>query len=235
MATRTRGAGTDARAETRTRGGRAGLAPLSRDAIVRAALALADREGLDAVSMRNVASELDVGFMRFYGHVESKEQLLELMVDAVYGELAPPADESWRAALRSVAQELRAAAARHAWFIGLLGGRPNLGPNAFAYNEACFEALGFADIDDSLEALRIMKSYAIGAIQSEASDLGSGENRETWQRSMWPYVQQMLATGKYPNIARVVREAKHPEDVFERGLERVLAGIAAGLRPRVKR
>jgi AcrR family transcriptional regulator len=208
---------------------RAGLAPLSREAIVAAAIKLADREGLEAVSLRNVASALDAGPMRLYGHVDGKEALLQLMVDAVYGELERPVHGDWREALRSIAWSLRTAATRHPWFIGLLGGRPNLGENAFAYMEACLAAVGFANIDYTLAALRLVRAYAIGAIQTEASDLASGQSREQWQDASWTRVQALLETGRYPNMARVVHEVEHPDNELERGLERVLAGIEAGL------
>lgn len=194
-----------------------------------AAITIADREGLDAVSLRNVASALDAGPMRLYGHVESKEALLELMVDAVHAELEPPPSGDWREALRVMAHGLRKAAAKHPWFIGLLGGRPNLGENAFAYMEACLASLGFASIDYTLEALRIVKSYVIGAIQTEAFEIARGRSRDEWQKESWPRVREMLATGRYPMMERVVREVSHPRDEFERGVERVLAGIEAGL------
>ena len=208
---------------------RSQLSPLSRDAIVKAAIDLADAEGLEAVSLRNVASALDAGPMRLYGHVDSKEALLQLMVDAVYAELQRPTRGDWREALRVIARSLRAAAARHAWFIGLLGGRPSLGENAFAFMEECLAALNFSDIDYALEALRLVKAYAIGAIQTEASDIASGQSREQWQQASWTRVQKLLATGRYPMMERVVREATHPEGELERGIERVLAGIEAGL------
>jgi AcrR family transcriptional regulator len=209
---------------------RAKLSPLSREAIVATAIELADREGLEAVSLRHVASALDAGPMRLYGHVESKEQLLQSMVDVVYGELERPISGNWREALRVLARSLRAAAIAHPWFIGLLGGRPNLGPNAFAFMESCLAALAFPDIDYALEALRLVKAYAIGAIQTEASDMASGQSREQWQQGAWEEVQKLLATGNYPMMERVVREASHPVDELERGIERVLAGIEAGLR-----
>lgn len=197
-----------------------------------AAVALADREGLGAVSLRNVASALDAGPMRLYGHVDSKEALLELMVDSVYGELEPPAAEDWREALRVIARSLRKAADEHPWFIGLLGARPNLGEHSFAYMEACLALLNFADIDYTLESLRIVKAYAIGAIQTEATEVASGKSRDEWQKESWPLVQKLLASGRYPMMDRVVREASHRPGEFERGLECVLAGIQAGLPPR---
>ncbi|MDI1446783.1 TetR/AcrR family transcriptional regulator C-terminal domain-containing protein [Polyangium sp. 6x1] len=214
---------------TKKKTSRVDLVPLTREVIVRAALALADKDGLHAVSLRNVASALDAGPMRLYGHVEDKEELLALMVDEVYGELSAPTPGDWRAALRSIAEGLRAAARRHPWFIGLLGGRPHLGANAFAYMEASLASLGGVDVDDAIGALRLVKAYAIGAIQSEASDLGSGMNQAEWQTASWPYVEQMISTGNFPMIAKVVRDAKHPQDTFERGLETVLDGLAKRL------
>src|SRR3954469_12726342 len=104
--------------------------PLSRDAIVRAAIGLADAEGLAAVSLRKVGAALDAGPMRLYGYLSTKEELLELMVDAVYGEMArdAPGDGDWREALRKLARRTARAAADHPWLTDLLGGRPHLGP-----------------------------------------------------------------------------------------------------------
>ena len=115
---------------------RSDLAPLSREAIVAAAIGIADREGIEAVSLRSVAAALDAGPMRLYGHVDSKDALLALMVDAVHAELVRPPKGSVRKALTALAQSLRTSARKHPWFIGLLGGRPALGPNAFAHLEA---------------------------------------------------------------------------------------------------
>jgi AcrR family transcriptional regulator len=195
-------------------------------------MAIADRDGLEAVSLRSVASALDAGPMRLYGHVESKEALLELMVDAVYGELDRPAGGDWREALRVVARSLRAAAARHPWFISLLGARPSLGEQAFGFMEACLAALSFSAIDDALDALRLIQAYVIGAIQTELLEKASGQSREQWQQASWSHVQKLLATGRYPMMDRVVRESAHDSDAIERGIELILAGIEARLRAR---
>ena len=121
----------------------------------------------------------------------------------------------------------------------MLGGRPGRGPNALAHQEATFAALGgtpgFKDIDVAMQALRIANAYVIGAIRVEAGELRaefeSGVNRAEWQTAMGPYMNRMIATGRFPNLARVVREAAKPSaDVeFDRGLDRVLDGIAAHL------
>jgi AcrR family transcriptional regulator len=216
-------------------------APLSRERIVQAALELADKEGLDSVSLRKVGAALDAGPMRLYGYVATKEELLELMVDAVYGEMAsagrPRGD--WRKALRDIAHRMRRAAREHRWFIDLLGGRPHMGPNALVHLEASLAALsdtpGFEDIDAVMQAVRTVNAYVIGAIRSEASELRaelqSGKSRTEWQTSTGPYIQRMIATGDFPMLDRVFRDAKHPSfDVtFDKGLDCVLDGIAARL------
>ncbi len=213
--------------------------PLSRDRIVRAAMAIADAEGLASVSLRNVGAALEAGPMRLYGYVSTKEELLDLMVDAVYGEMssAGPIRGDWREALRSIAHRIRRAAGEHRWFLDLLGGRPHQGPNALAHLEASLAALsdspGFEDIDGVMLALKTVNAYVIGALRGEAIELRaeveSGLTKSEWQATSWPYIQRMIATGRFPTIARVVRDAAHPSPdiVFDQGLDCVLDGIAA--------
>ncbi|KYF98493.1 TetR family transcriptional regulator [Sorangium cellulosum] len=215
--------------------------PLSRDRIVRAAIALADAEGLAAVSLRKVGASLDAGPMRLYGYLDTKEELLELMVDAVYGEMASagPIPGGFREALRAIAHRTRRAAREHAWFIDLLGGRPHLGPNALAHLEASFAALsgapGFEDIDAVMLAVGTVNAYVIGAIRGEANELraelASGMSQAEWQRASDAYIHRMIATGRFPTLAKVVRDASHPpaDVVFDGGLDCVLDGIEARL------
>jgi AcrR family transcriptional regulator len=215
--------------------GRRAPEPLSRKRIVRAAMAIADKEGLASVSLRNVGAALGAGPMRLYGYLETKEELLELMVDAVYRELASDglgaSGATWRDALRAIAQRIRRAARKHPWFIDLLGGRPPLGPNALAELDASFGVLldtpAFEDIDAAMLALGTVYAYVIGAIRIEAS----GVNQADWQAATGPYIQRLVATGRFPNIARIVRDATHPsaDVVFDQGLDCVLDGIAARL------
>ncbi|RYZ43589.1 MAG: TetR/AcrR family transcriptional regulator [Myxococcaceae bacterium] len=217
--------------------------PLSRERIVGAALELADAEGLASVSLRKVAAALDAGPMRLYGYLSTKEELLELMVDAVYGEMVSegPIRGEWREALRSIAQRMRQASAKHPWLIDLMVGRPHLGPNALAHLEASLAALsttpGFGeDIDAVMQAVGTVNAYVVGALRSEASEqrasIESGMDKTQWQDATWPYIQRMIATGRFPTLARVVRDATHPafDVVFEQGLDCVLDGIAARLK-----
>jgi AcrR family transcriptional regulator len=213
--------------------------PLSRDRIVGAALALADAEGLVSVSLRKVGASLGAGPMRLYGYMSTKEELLELMVDAVYGQMAAegPLQGGWREVLREMAHRTRRAAQAHPWFIGLLGGRPHLGPNALVHLEASLAALshipGFENIDAVLQAVHTVNAYVLGALQSEASELHaereSGLDQTAWHEATSPYIDRMIATGRFPTVARVVRDATHPPPrvMFDQGLDCVLDGIAA--------
>ncbi|MBU8899110.1 TetR/AcrR family transcriptional regulator [Corallococcus sp. H22C18031201] len=220
--------------------------PLSRERIVRAALTLADTEGLASVSVRKVAAALDAGPMRLYGYVSTKEELLELMVDAVYGELVAegPLRGSWREALRAMAQRTRRAAHAHPWLVDLLVGRIHLGPHALAYLEAALAALdgapGFETVDAILQAVGTVNAFVIGAIRNEASERSaereSGMTKKEWQHATSPYLERMVATGRFPMLGKVMREATHPSfDVaFDQGLDCILEGLATRL-PRRKK
>jgi AcrR family transcriptional regulator len=213
--------------------------PLSREKIVRAAIAIADGDGLAAVSLRRVGASLDAGPMRLYGYLSTKEDLLDLMIDAVYGEIvsAGPITGDWRDIFRTIAQRIRRACHEHPWFIDLLGGRPHLGPNALALLEASLAALnnlpGFDAIDVVMRAMGTVNAYMIGAIRGESSDLKSGMNKAEWQKVWWPYLERVIATGHFPMLAKVVRDASHPspDNVFDAGLETLLDGLAVQLLP----
>lgn len=213
--------------------------PLSRDAIVRAAVALADAEGLSSVTLRKVGSVLGAGPMRLYGYVATKEEMLELMVDAIYAEMLTAVEAaagSWRLQISRMAHALREAALRHPWFAALLGGRPHQGPNALAFTEAMLAGVaqtpGVDGIKAVFQAAKVIGAYVLGAICNEAAEAvaarESGLTKAEWQNGNWPYLQRMIATGRFPMLAKVASEVDHPapETVFNEGLECVLDGIA---------
>ncbi|MEU0882813.1 TetR/AcrR family transcriptional regulator C-terminal domain-containing protein [Lentzea sp. NPDC005914] len=211
--------------------------PLSRELIVRAAIELADSGGLDEVSIRKVAAALNAGPMRLYGYVETKDELLDLMVDEVYGEITLPAPGTeWRAALTRIAHGIREAAKRHPWFIDLLGGRPHRGPNSLAYMEASLATLDgrpeFPTIDHVLGAVGTVMAFVRGAVGNEIAETreeqSSGLTEEQWQAASGPYMGRMLATGKFPTLAKVMYDAEHTSagPWFDTGLSYVLDGIA---------
>ena len=111
--------------------------PISRDAIVTAAIGLLDREGLAALSMRRLAEELGTGAASLYWHVGSKDGLLDLVMDEVIGEgkVPDPDPGHWPEQLKQVARDQRAASLRHPWLVRVSIGRIPMGPNALRYTE----------------------------------------------------------------------------------------------------
>lgn len=111
--------------------------PISRDAIVTAAIDLLDREGLAALSMRRLAEELGTGAATLYWHVGSKDGLLDLVLDQVIGEakVPDPDPDRWQDQLKQVARDQRAASLRHPWVVRVSIGRIPMGPNALRYSE----------------------------------------------------------------------------------------------------
>jgi AcrR family transcriptional regulator len=111
--------------------------PISRDAIVRAAIRLLDAEGLAALSMRRIADELGTGAASLYWHVGSKDGLLDLVFDKIIGEgtIPEPVPGKWREQIKEVAREQRAVCLRHPYVVRLSIGRIPMGPNALRYSE----------------------------------------------------------------------------------------------------
>ncbi|MEU3505853.1 TetR/AcrR family transcriptional regulator [Streptomyces hundungensis] len=213
--------------------------PLDRERIVAAALALADEGGLEAVSVRKVAARLDAGPMRLYRFVSSKEELFDLMVNEVQGEIVPegqPAD--WRETLSALAHRTRQAALRHEWLADLLGGRPALGPNGLAVAEATLAAFdGLVDVDTAMRAVETVSAYYIGAIRREIANLraerATGLSKHDWQRASGPHLTRMLATGDFPALAKMVHDGTHvdAETSFTTGLEWILDAVSAKIGP----
>ncbi|MFF3955588.1 TetR/AcrR family transcriptional regulator [Streptomyces sp. NPDC001890] len=211
--------------------------PLDRERIVGAAIALADEGGLEAVSLRKVAARLDAGPMRLYRFISTKEELFDLMVDEVHAEIRSeeqPGD--WREALRVLAQRTRQAALRHEWLADLLGGRPALGPNRLAVTEATLAAFDeLTDIDTVMRAVETVSAYFIGAVRREITNLraerATGLSKHDWQRASGPHLTGMLATGRFPALARAVYDGTDvdAETSFATGLDWVLDAVAAKL------
>ncbi len=212
---------------------------LDRERIVAAAVALADEGGLEAVSLRKVAARLGAGPMRLYGYIATKEELFDLMVDEVQAEILPrERSGDWREALRVLAHRTRHTALHHEWLADLLGGRPALGPNGLAVAEATLAPLdGLTDIDTAMRAVETVSAYFTGAIRREIADLraerATGLTKRDWQRAHGPHVTRMLATGRFPALAKAVHDGTgtDAEASFTTGLDWVLDAVAAKLTP----
>lgn len=214
---------------------------LTVDQIVAAALKIADSEGLTAMSMRRVADELGVGAMTLYRYFPGKGELLDVMLDTVYGELprrVVPGE--WRARLDEVARENRELYLRHPWLLQVATSRPPLGPNVMAKYEwelSAVEGIGLSDLEmDATVAL--INGYVHGAVRTavEARQVvqRSGMTDKEWWLAHVPHLDQIGDLAKFPLSARVGtavgNEFDAPYDVehaFEYGLERVLDGVSA--------
>jgi AcrR family transcriptional regulator len=220
-----------------------GPAPsLSRDQITATAVTLADTQGIEAVSMRALAVELGVGAASLYRYVARKDELIDLMVDAVMGnDLHFEISGEWRADLRSVARGLRAMTLRHPWMAVHGTGRRNLGPNTARLYEqvlGAIDGLGLT-IDEMLVMVETLDAFVRGRSLEDLSEQEavrrSGLSQEAWMQAQTPYVQSLMESGHYPVLTRVVLDARSPHDPdrlehgFNVGLERVLDGIATML------
>jgi AcrR family transcriptional regulator len=156
---------------TQTDPGPAPRIPLSRRRILDAAVALADRGGVRSLSMRKLAHELGVEAMSLYHHVASKDDLLDGMVDLVFGEIDLPAGEAgWKAAMRRRAVSARAALRRHPWAIGLMESRSTPGPATLRHHDAVLGILrtaGFS-VELAAHAYAVLDSYIYGFALQEA-------------------------------------------------------------------
>jgi AcrR family transcriptional regulator len=215
----------------------------SRDEITAAAIRIADAEGIEAVSMRRVAAALGTGATSLYRYVARKEDLFDLMVDAVLGEDDPPGQPSgdWRADLLGIAHRTRAAILRHPWMAALASDRTTLGPNALGAAEfalSVVDGLGL-DIDEMIVVLGTLQAFVRGYVVSELAEQEairrSGLDREHWMAAHGPYIRAILESGRHPRVARVIIDARAPHYVdraergFALGLERLLDGVAAAV------
>ncbi|SCF31198.1 TetR/AcrR family transcriptional regulator C-terminal domain-containing protein [Micromonospora mirobrigensis] len=208
---------------------------LDRPAIVAAAGALADAGGLDAVTLRGVAARLDVLPMRLYRHLDSRDDLLDLLADATCGEIALPAAGvgDWRARLRALAAATVLVARRHPWYVSLLGSRPPYGPHGLAYQEWLFAALdrpGLA-VTELMHAADAFLGYLIGQLHLELLRVPAGATAHVPAPAQLSYLARAVAGGRHPTLARIFTEGRqlHATEAFEAGLEIVLDGIAARL------
>jgi len=146
--------------------------PLTRERVLAAAVALADRGGIGSLSMRKLAQELGVEAMSLYHHVANKDDILDGLVDVVFGEIdLPSGEEGWRAAMRRRAISAREALRRHPWATGLMESRPTPGAANLRHHDAVLGVLrgaGFS-VELAAHAYSLLDSYIYGFALQEAS------------------------------------------------------------------
>lgn len=233
------------RARRLTRPPHARTQGLSVAGIVGAAVAVADAEGPDAVTMRRVARELRVGAMSLYWYVSSKDELHELMVERVQGETEVPVPSGdWRADLRELAGNLRAALLRHPWAIDFLGSGPPAGPDDARNAERVFESVSALSADPVTKVWIAMTvlTYVQGAVLREVREIRWERAVDEVRASMTEeeiaglfadFRKRVRESGRYPHLAALMESGVDPdspgsrEERFEFGLECVLDGLDA--------
>jgi len=221
---------------------------LSRAEIIRAAIAVADAEGPDAISMRRIAREVGAGVMSLYWYVSSKEELLDLMLDAIEADIdVPDPSGDWRADLGLFAHRTRAALREHRWAVEFIGTRPPQGPSDVRNLErllSLLDGLGVEDVRLVMYIFMTVATFVIGAVIREAQEMRFQGEQERAQAELTPeelaaeherYRAWFEASGDYPHIARLMQADVDPDDPgtreerFQFSLDCVLDGIAARL------
>ncbi|MGW5360691.1 TetR/AcrR family transcriptional regulator C-terminal domain-containing protein [Actinopolymorpha pittospori] len=212
---------------------------LTSQRIVATATSIADTEGLAAVTMRRLATELDVATMSIYRHVRGKDQLVFLMADAAFGEDVLPADppHGWRAQLELVCRVQWTSYRRHPWLAHIVSlTRPLLSVNALAHTEWTMRALDGLGLDPTtqLHMATTVANYVRGTatnLEREAqAEQDTGITDDEWMRARGPALTEMLAAGSFPIMASVAGRSNVNLDLgslFEFGLQRLLDGFAA--------
>lgn len=212
---------------------------LTHEQIAEAAVALADAEGLDAVSMRKLAERLGVATMALYRYVDSKDELLELMTDAVSATKPPTADpHDWRAVFREAALRRRETALAHPWLPAAQAQVPaTLTPKRNEALERMLAALEPLPLtgDQKMQLIRALDAYARGAADGEVNQHMMLERRGYGfdgdiRLLLRSNMQWLLRSGRYPQFAKLVTDGLAPVDAvaeFELGLEAMMDGLAA--------
>jgi AcrR family transcriptional regulator len=189
----------------------------TREKIAEAALAIADRDGFEAVSMREVASKLGAGTMTLYHYVRTKDDLVALMDDALMGEVLVPDAElpsDWREALSAIARRTRAIYVRHPWaLLAMQGARP--GPNGMRHFEQCLAAVAHTSFDTAtkLQLLGIIDDFVFGHAL-RAGEAAAPAERDV-AADIAEFAKRQLETGQYPHTAALFGDMK-ARQAFER-------------------
>lgn len=233
--------------ERATRGPKPGL---TLDRIVTAAIELADAEGLAAVSMRRLSTELGAGTMSLYRHVPGRAELVDLMLDRVQGEgaRAPEPDAGsttapgWRKTVETAARDELALYRAHPWLLSVNQTRPVLGPGAVGGMESMLAGIKDTGLTDpELVSVIIMVSgYVSGVARTQVHAVEvqqvTGVSDDEFWRAQEPMLSTVMTSGRYPLMAALSPEAFGPDfDHFEFGLQRLLDGLEVLVDQRTRR
>ncbi|WP_053615377.1 TetR/AcrR family transcriptional regulator [Nocardiopsis sp. NRRL B-16309] len=202
-------------------------APLTRDRVLDTGVALADAEGIGALSMRRLGRELGVEAMSLYNHVDGKADLLDGMLDRVVGEIElPEGDEDWREQARRRAVSAHDALMRHPWAASLWTSSLNPGPRRMRYMDSALRSLRAADFTPGLldRAFHTIEDHLVGhALQALGFPLDPDQMAEVGES-----VLRSFPVDTYPDLAAHIRYHLEPHEEgggFEFGLDLILDGL----------
>src|ERR1700737_1541231 len=208
-------------------------AALTRERILRAAISLADRDGIESLSMRKLGQELGVEAMSLYNHVRNKVDMLDGMVDLVFSEIdLSPSGADWRIAMRARAISARQALLRHPWAIGLMESRANPGPATLRHHDAVLGSLrraGFS-VDMAAHAYSILDGYIYGFTLTELTLPFNNSEAVPGVAEMAGNIMEGFRPGEFPHLAemaldRAMKPGYKYGDEFEYGLDLILDSI----------
>jgi AcrR family transcriptional regulator len=204
----------------------------SREDVTRAAVVIADSDGLDAVTFRAVAAHLGTGVMSLYNYVPDKQSLVYDMAELVSAELElPEPTGDWRADMHLVAGKQHALAHRHPWLIQAVSHLQPLGPATLALLEFALGALEPTGLSpqDCLETIALINGFVLNIVRAELASEATAADPEQ-QARQFALVPELLATGRYPRFAAVITQGGQPEKWepvahFGRLLDLILDGL----------
>ena len=208
--------------------------PLSRERVLRAAMALADEEGLDALSMRKLGKQLGVEAMSLYKHVANKDDLLDGIAELVASEIYLPNPEThWKIGMRERAISARRVFQRHPWAVGLMEARANPGPASMRYYDTVIGSLrrGGFPIRLATRAFSLMDAYVFGYAAQEINlPFGSTEDLSVIAEN----IKEQLPAGEFPHFTEmildyVLRPEWNFEEEFAFGIDLILDGLQRAL------
>lgn len=205
-------------------------APLSRERVLRAAVAFADESGIATLSMRKLGEALGVEAMSLYNHVASKSDLLDGMIDLVFSEIdLPSGGASWKSAMRQRAVSARQVLSRHRWAIGLMESRSSPGPATLRHHDSVIGSLRDAGFPVALagHAFAVLDSYIYGfTLQETSLPFDTGE--ETAELA--EMIMARFPPGEYPHLTEltvehVLQSGYDHGNEYQFGLDLILDGL----------
>ena len=207
----------------------------SRAEIAAAGVVLADARGLGAVTMRSAAAAIGTAPASLYRYVATRDELVELMADQVYGEISGPRPQPGDpvADLLRLARQSRAVFHRHPWLLDVPATGDLPGPNAVAFIERVLAALANVDLTgpEKLVTVGLFSGVVRLFAQTEIGQRQAGQDTVQWQNSLAGYLLQIAAAGQHPHLARALADAPAPGDpargepLFDQAMTRILTGL----------